>query len=121
MEFIWSINGVVTMTMTRMMTMMVMQLKRCWVPEGICFWLQRKWESICHGEELAPMENEPVVAGKFPLHLLIIILPGTMLPREAVLPGPVIAPDSLALPCSEPGAGRLSPLLRKPSGQPPTG
>lgn len=29
MEFIWSINEVMTVTMTRMMTMMVRQLKRC--------------------------------------------------------------------------------------------
>ena len=29
-----------------MMMMMMQQLKRCWVPEGIYFWLQRKWENI---------------------------------------------------------------------------
>lgn len=38
---------VMTMTMKTMMTMMMMQLKRYWVPEGIYFWLQRKWENIC--------------------------------------------------------------------------
>lgn len=35
-----------TMTMIRTTMMMEMQHKRCWEPEGIYFWLQRKWESI---------------------------------------------------------------------------
>lgn len=39
------------------------------------------------------------MAEEFPLPLLIIILPGTTLPREAaVLPRPVMAPDSLVCP-----------------------
>lgn len=37
---------VMTMTMMTMMVM-VIRLKRCWVPEGIYFWLQKKWENIC--------------------------------------------------------------------------
>ena len=39
---------VMTMMMMMMMTMMMMmQLERCWAPEGIYFWLQKKWENIC--------------------------------------------------------------------------
>ena len=37
---------VMTMMMAMTMTMM-MQLERCWAPEGIHFWLQKKWKNIC--------------------------------------------------------------------------
>lgn len=96
-----------------MMMMMMQQLKRCWVPEGIYFWLQRKWENIWSEkdrENFAPTKEERVMAGKFPLPLLILTLPGTKLPWEAaVLPWPMMGPDSLVLPCSEPGGGHLFP------------
>lgn len=66
---------VMTMTMTMTMMVTVMQLKRHCVPEGIYFWLQRKWENFASqksekdGEEFAPTKYEPEVAGEFPLHL----------------------------------------------------
>lgn len=64
------------------------------------------------GEESAPTGTEPELAGEFPLHLLIMTLPGTKLPPEAaVLLQSATAPDSPALPNSEPGAGHVSPLL----------
>lgn len=51
------------------------------------------------------------MAGKFPLQLLILTLPGTKLPQDAsVLPWPVMVPDSPVLPCSEPGGDLLFPL-----------
>lgn len=69
------------------------------------------------GEERVPTKEAPVVARDFPLHVLIIIPPGTKLPQEAaVLPRPVMAPDSLVLPCTEPGASHLSPA---PAPRPP--
>lgn len=36
-----------TMTVMKVVTMVEMQHERCWEPEGIYFWLQRKWENIC--------------------------------------------------------------------------
>lgn len=73
---------------TMMMMVAVIQFKRCWVPKGIYFWHQRKRgehlpireRNEKHGEESAPTKNEPVVAGEFPLHLLIITLLGTKSP-----------------------------------------
>lgn len=35
--------AVVTAVMMMTIAMSVEQVKRCWVPEGIYFWLQRKW------------------------------------------------------------------------------
>lgn len=63
------------------------------------------------GEEFAPTKNKAVLSGEFPLHLLMITLPGTKLPlTAAALLQPVMAPDSLVLPSSELQACCLSSL-----------
>lgn len=80
-------------------------------PEEVGEYLPIREELRRDGEECVPTKEAPAVAGEFPLHVLIIIAPDTKLPREAAdLPRPVMAPDSLVLPCTEPGAGRLSPF-----------
>ena len=61
-------------------------------------------------EKFAPTKQEPAMAGEFPLHLSILTQSGSQLPREAaVLPWPVMVPDSPVLPSSEAGGDRLSP------------
>lgn len=81
-------------------------------PEEVGEYLPIREELKRDGEERVPTKEAPVVAGEFPLRLLIIIPPGTKLPGEAaVLPRPVMAPDSLVLHCTKPTAGHLSPFL----------
>lgn len=49
-------------------------------PEEVGAYLPIREELRRDGEERVPTKEAPVVAGEFPLHLFIIILPGTKLP-----------------------------------------